>query len=37
MLREYLQSARRYGGHIPHDLKQALSWHVRYQHTGSMK
>ena len=37
MLREYLQSARRYGGHIPHDLEQALSWHVRYQHTGSMK
>jgi succinyl-CoA:acetate CoA-transferase len=24
------------GGHTPHVLEQALSWHVRYGATGSM-
>ncbi|MCL2166393.1 MAG: acetyl-CoA hydrolase [Clostridiales bacterium] len=25
------------GAHTPHDLKQALSWHQRFEETGSMK
>jgi succinyl-CoA:acetate CoA-transferase len=36
MLREYVAAANRRGGHTPHVLEQALSWHVRYGATGSM-
>lgn len=38
MLREYLETARAqtYGGHIPVDLRRALSWHQRFVETGSM-
>ncbi|CAF2869108.1 unnamed protein product [Rotaria sp. Silwood2] len=37
-LRDYFQHAQRvaFGQHTPHDLKQALSWHIRLQETGSM-
>ena len=34
---EYLEEARREGGHEPHLLKRALSWHARLKETGSMK
>jgi succinyl-CoA:acetate CoA-transferase len=36
MLRGYVATADRRGGHTPHVLEQALSWHVRYGATGSM-
>jgi succinyl-CoA:acetate CoA-transferase len=36
MLREYVAAADQRGGHTPHMLEQALSWHVRYGATGSM-
>ncbi|CAF3490388.1 unnamed protein product [Rotaria socialis] len=38
LLRDYFQHAQHvsFGQHTPHDLKQALSWHVRLQETGSM-
>ncbi|CAF2054294.1 unnamed protein product [Rotaria magnacalcarata] len=37
-LRDYYKQAQRvsFGLHTPHDLQQALSWHVRLQQTGSM-
>ncbi|CAF1372709.1 unnamed protein product [Adineta steineri] len=37
-LNDYFQDAQRvsFAQHTPHDLKQALSWHVRLQETGSM-
>ncbi|MCL6515338.1 acetyl-CoA hydrolase/transferase family protein [Alicyclobacillus sp.] len=34
---EYLETALRFGGHTPHDLEKALSWHVRLRDTGSMR
>lgn len=39
LLREYYQCALKNakGLHTPHDLKNALSWHVRFLETGSMK
>lgn len=37
LLREYLHAAQAGGGHIPHDLEKALSWHVNYLRHGSMK
>jgi succinyl-CoA:acetate CoA-transferase len=37
MLREYFRDAVKLGGHTPHDLDKALSWHRRYLETGSMK
>lgn len=37
LLREYYRDALKLGGHTPHDLSRALSWHVRYNETGSMK
>ena len=37
MLREYFQEALALGGHTPHVLSKALSWHQRYLDTGSMK
>ena len=36
MLTEYFDAAKLRGGHTPHLLEQALSWHVRYRETGSM-
>ncbi len=37
MLREYFRDALALGGHTPHDLTKALSWHQRFIETGSMK
>lgn len=38
MLREYFEEAcRTAGGHTPHVLSKALSWHERFLNTGSMK
>ena len=36
-LRDYYQRALEKGGHIPHLIEEALSWHVRLLNTGSMK
>ncbi|MDR2253940.1 MAG: acetyl-CoA hydrolase/transferase family protein [Bifidobacteriaceae bacterium] len=38
-LEEYFERARRVAAaqHTPHDLREALGWHVRYLETGSMK
>jgi succinyl-CoA:acetate CoA-transferase len=36
MLAEYLAEAKARGGHTPHLLEQALSWHERYRETGTM-
>lgn len=39
MLWEYFEQAKKSakGQHTPHDLKAALSWHLRYLESGSMK
>jgi len=36
-LRAYFEEACRRGGHTPHVLEQALSWHARYQATQTMR
>jgi succinyl-CoA:acetate CoA-transferase len=36
MLTDYVERAGHGGGHTPHILEEALSWHVRYRDTGSM-
>ena len=36
MLRDYVEEANLRGGHTPHVLEKAYSWHVRYRETGSM-
>ncbi|MDY7575194.1 acetyl-CoA hydrolase/transferase family protein [Actimicrobium sp. CCI2.3] len=36
MLREYVAEAAKRGGHTPHVLEKALSWHTRYRDTGTM-
>jgi succinyl-CoA:acetate CoA-transferase len=36
MLREYVLEAKQRGGHTPHVLEKAYSWHERYRETGSM-
>jgi acyl-CoA hydrolase len=36
-LSDYYQAALKRGGHTPHVLEEALSWHVRLRETGSMK
>jgi succinyl-CoA:acetate CoA-transferase len=36
MLLDYVAEASQGGGHTPHVLESALSWHVRYRETGSM-
>lgn len=36
-LLDYFQRATRRGGHTPHLLEEALSWHLRYQQEGSMQ
>jgi succinyl-CoA:acetate CoA-transferase len=36
-LDDYFSAACLLGGHTPHDLSQALSWHVRLNKTGSMQ
>ncbi len=35
-LRAYFEEACRRGGHTPHVLEKALSWHLRYQSTQTM-
>jgi len=37
MLQDYFSRAERSGGHTPHLLKEALSWHLRYIETGTMR
>ncbi|WP_417278837.1 acetyl-CoA hydrolase/transferase family protein [Celeribacter sp.] len=39
MLRDYYERAKKssFGGHAPHDLREALSWHQKFIDTGSMK
>lgn len=36
MLHDYVAQAKQRGGHTPHILEEALSWHIRYRDTGSM-
>lgn len=36
MLRDYYDRACQRGGHTPHVLEEALSWHVRLAETGRM-
>jgi len=36
-LRDYYQRAFEKGGHAPHLIEEALSWHVRFLNTGSIK
>lgn len=36
-LRAYYERAKEKGGHTPHILAEALSWHIQYQATGSMR
>lgn len=38
LLKDYLRDAEKnsFGHHTPHDLRQALSWHIRLQEQGSM-
>jgi len=36
MLRDYVAEANKRGGHTPHILEKAFSWHTRYRTTGSM-
>ncbi|SNS57354.1 MULTISPECIES: acetyl-CoA hydrolase/transferase family protein [unclassified Azospirillum] len=36
-LSDYFNRAKARGGHTPHLLEEAFSWHVRRQQTGSMK
>lgn len=35
-LREYYEEALKNGGHTPHNLEKAFSWHVNYAKTGTM-
>ncbi|MBC9784845.1 acetyl-CoA hydrolase/transferase family protein [Heliobacterium chlorum] len=37
MLMEYYEEALQKGGHTPHNLEKALSWHVKFVKEGSMK
>jgi succinyl-CoA:acetate CoA-transferase len=37
MLRDYYRRALENGGHTPHIMKEALSWHERFLKTGSMR
>lgn len=36
-LLDYVERASQRGGHTPHILEEALSWHVRFQQEGTMK
>ncbi|WP_414842598.1 acetyl-CoA hydrolase/transferase family protein [Geobacillus thermoleovorans] len=36
-LRDYFAEALKRGGHTPHVLEQALSWHIRYEQFGTMR
>lgn len=36
-LRDYFQEALSRGGHTPHVLEKAFSWHVRYREEGTMR
>lgn len=35
-LRDYFRDALRHGGHTPHNLHKALSWHLNYLESGTM-
>ncbi|GAB3945505.1 acetyl-CoA hydrolase/transferase family protein [Corynebacterium tapiri] len=37
LLEEYVEAAKKVGGHTPHDLTQAFEFHNRFNSTGSMK
>jgi succinyl-CoA:acetate CoA-transferase len=37
MLEDYLARATQRGGHTPHLLEEALSWHIRSLATGNMQ
>jgi len=37
MLHDYVTEANQRGGHTPHVLEKALSWHIRFRDTGSMR
>lgn len=36
-LQSYFDRAKERGGHTPHLLEEAFSWHIRFNETGSMK
>lgn len=36
-LRDYFNEALKRGGHTPHVLEKALSWHIRYEQYGTMR
>ena len=36
MLQEYVAEANQRGGHTPHVLEKAFSWHQRLRETGTM-
>jgi succinyl-CoA:acetate CoA-transferase len=36
MLKDYVTEAEERGGHTPHVLEKALSWHTRYRDSGTM-
>jgi succinyl-CoA:acetate CoA-transferase len=36
MMRDYVKEAEALGGHTPHVLSKAFSWHERFMQTGSM-
>jgi succinyl-CoA:acetate CoA-transferase len=36
-LLSYFERAKEKGGHTPHILSEALSWHIQYQTTGTMR
>jgi len=37
MLKDYVAEAAERGGHTPHVLEKALSWHTRYRDSGTMR
>jgi succinyl-CoA:acetate CoA-transferase len=36
MLKDYVERANQGGGHTPHVLQEAFSWHLNFSKTGSM-
>lgn len=36
-LRDYYHDALKFGGHTPHLLEKALSWHIHYKNQGTMQ
>jgi succinyl-CoA:acetate CoA-transferase len=37
MLNDYVANAQKRGGHTPHVLEEAFSWHSRFRETGTMR